>query len=162
VHPGLLATFFNSLLRGCRALTARRGIQQYTGRKKAVKGKNNPLFHSSRLYPVLLEIELDFGNLSGNFSRRRKGMLSKGDLVRHPAMPAWGIGTVVKSAQGGNLLVKFDQGGDKLLHPAYAGLVKISDDDLLFLVIREVQIRKRRSVKTIRIIPVVKRMECPS
>jgi hypothetical protein len=88
-------------------------------------------------------------------------MLSKGDLVRHPAMPAWGIGKVVKTAQGGNLLVRFEQGGDKLLHPGYAGLVKIPDDDLLFLVIREVQIKKRRTVKTVRIIPVVKRVEGP-
>jgi len=86
-------------------------------------------------------------------------MLSIGDLVRHPAMPIWGIGKVVKTAQGGNLLIRFEQGGDKLLHPAYAGLVKIPDDDLLFLVIREVQIKKKRAVKTVRIIPVIKRME---
>ena len=89
-------------------------------------------------------------------------MLSKGDLVRHPAMPAWGIGKVVKTAQWGNILVRFDQGGNKLLHPGYAGLVKIPDDELLFLVIREVRIKKKRTVKTVRIIPVVKRLEGPS
>ena len=83
-------------------------------------------------------------------------MVSKGDLVRHPAMPAWGIGKVVKTAQGGNLLVRFEQSGEKLLNPGYAGLVKVPDDDLMFLVIREITIKKRRKVKTVRIIPVVK------
>jgi hypothetical protein len=83
-------------------------------------------------------------------------MIAKGDLVRHPAMPAWGIGKVLKTAQGGNLLVRFDQAGHKLLHPGCAGLVKIPDDDLLFLVIREIRKRRGRAVKTIRVIPVVR------
>jgi Protein of unknown function (DUF3553) len=83
-------------------------------------------------------------------------MIAKGDLVRHPAMPAWGIGKVVKAPQGGNLLVRFEQSGEKLLQPGSAGLVKVPDDDLLFLVIREVTVRKRRKVKTVRVIPVLK------
>lgn len=86
-------------------------------------------------------------------------MIVKGDLVRHPAMPAWGIGTVVRTAQGGNLLVRFEQGGQKLLHPGYAGLVKIPERNLFYLVVREVESRKGRSVTTVRVIPVVRRDE---
>jgi hypothetical protein len=84
-------------------------------------------------------------------------MIAKGDLVRHPAMPAWGIGKVLKTVQGGNLLVRFDQAGHKLLHPGYAGLVRIPDDDLLFLVIRGMRIKKGRAIRTVRVIPIVKR-----
>ncbi len=84
-------------------------------------------------------------------------LIAKGDLVRHPIKPSWGIGKVVKTIQGGNLLVRFDQAGNKLLHPEYAGLVKIPDDELLFLVIRGVRIKKGRAIRTLRIIPVVKR-----
>jgi hypothetical protein len=84
-------------------------------------------------------------------------LIAKGDLVRHPIKPSWGIGKVVKTVQGGNLLVRFDQAGNKLLHPAYAGLVKIPDDELLYLVIRGARINKGRAIKTLRIIPVVKR-----
>jgi hypothetical protein len=83
-------------------------------------------------------------------------MIAKGDLVRHPIKPSWGVGKVVKTVQGGNLLVRFDQAGNKLLHPEYAGLVKISDDELLYLVIRGVRIKKGRTIKTVRIIPVIR------
>lgn len=84
-------------------------------------------------------------------------MFGKGDLVRHAAMPSWGIGTVVKTMQGGNLRIRFEQGGEKLIHPGYAALTKVHEDDLLYLVIKEVQVIKRRSVRTTRIIPIVKR-----
>lgn len=84
-------------------------------------------------------------------------LIAKGDLVRHPIRPSWGIGKVVKTLQGGNLLVRFDQAGDKLLHPEYAGLVKIPDNEFLFLVIRGARIKKGRTIKTLRIIPVLKR-----
>jgi hypothetical protein len=84
-------------------------------------------------------------------------MIAKGDLVRHPIRPSWGIGKVVKTVQGGNLLVRFDQAGNKLLQPDYARLVKIPDDELLFLVIRGARIKKGRSVRTLRIIPVIRR-----
>ncbi len=83
-------------------------------------------------------------------------MIGKGDLVRHPVKPAWGVGKVMRAAQGGNLLVKFEQAGNKLLQPDYARLVKIPDNELLYLVIREVRIRRGRSVKSIRVIPVIK------
>ncbi len=83
-------------------------------------------------------------------------MLVQGDLVTHPVMPGWGIGRVVKIIQG-NLLVKFEGAGKKLLHPHYANLKKISEDDLLFLVIREVKRISGRPVRTTRVIPVVKR-----
>jgi hypothetical protein len=82
--------------------------------------------------------------------------IGKGDLVRHPTMPSWGIGKVVKTVKGGNLLVSFDQAGNKLLHPEYAGLLKIPDDEFLYLVIRGVRIKKGRAIKTVRIIPVIK------
>ncbi len=53
-------------------------------------------------------------------------MLAKGDLVTHPAMPAWGIGKVMKIVQDGNLLVKFEGAGRKLLHPHYANLLLLT------------------------------------
>ena len=84
-------------------------------------------------------------------------LIAKGDLVRHPIKPSWGTGKVVRTVQGGNLLVRFNQAGNKLLHPEYAGLVKIPDDELLYLVIRGARIKKGRTIKTLRIIPVIKR-----
>lgn len=84
-------------------------------------------------------------------------MFRKGDLVRHGAMPSWGIGSVVKAPRGGNLLIRFEQAGDKLIHPGYAPLTMVREDELLYLVIREVQIKRGRTVKTARVIPVVKR-----
>lgn len=83
-------------------------------------------------------------------------MISRGDLVRHSIKPSWGIGKVIKTVQDGNILVRFDQGGNKILHSGYTGLVKIPDDELLFLVIRGFRKRRGRPVKTLRIIPVVK------
>ncbi len=82
-------------------------------------------------------------------------MLLQGDLVTHPVMPGWGIGRIVKIIQG-NLLVKFERAGEKLLHPHYANLEKISEDDLLFLVVREVKKKRGRPVRITRTIPVVK------
>ncbi len=84
-------------------------------------------------------------------------VISKGDLVRHPIRPSWGIGKVMKTVQDGNIIVRFDRAGNKLLHSGYAGLLKVPDDELLFLVIRGVRVRKGRPRKTFRIIPVVKR-----
>ena len=83
-------------------------------------------------------------------------LIAKGDLVRHPIMPSWGIGKVVKTSQGGNLLVKFHMVGDKLLNPSFAGLVKVPADELLYLVIRGTRIKKGRSINTVRYIPVIK------
>jgi len=83
-------------------------------------------------------------------------MIVKGDLVRHPVLPLWGIGKVLKTFQGGNLLVRFEGAGEKLLHPGYAALEKLHDDDILYLVIRGVRVKRGRSVPTIRVIPVVK------
>ncbi len=83
-------------------------------------------------------------------------LIVKGDLVRHPIRPSWGIGRVVETANGGNLLVRFEEVGNKLLNPAFAGLVKVHDDELLFLVIRGVQVKKGHPIRTIRIIPVIK------
>ncbi len=83
-------------------------------------------------------------------------MLVQGDLVTHPVMPGWGIGRIVKIIQG-NLLVRFEGAGNKLLHPHYANLQKISEDDLLFLVVREVKRKYGRPVRTTRVIPVVRR-----
>ncbi len=83
-------------------------------------------------------------------------MLMQGDLVTHPVMPGWGIGRIVKVIQG-NLLVRFEGAGKKLLHPYYADLQKIPDDDLLFMVVREVKRKYGRPVRTTKVIPVVKR-----
>ncbi len=83
-------------------------------------------------------------------------MLVKGDLVTHPIMPDWGIGRIVKINQG-NFLVRFERAGEKLLHPHFANLQKISEDDLLFLIVREVKKKRGRPVRTMRMIPVVKR-----
>ncbi len=83
-------------------------------------------------------------------------MIDKGDLVRHPVRPSWGIGRVVKTLSGGNLLVRFAEVGNKLLNPGFAGLVKIQDNELLFLVIRGVHVKKGRPIRTVRVIPVVK------
>lgn len=87
-------------------------------------------------------------------------MLRKGDLVRHGAMPSWGIGTVVNTVQDGNLLIRFEKAGEKIIHPGYAALTKVPDDDLMFLVVKEVRVKRGRSVKSTRIIPIVKRERC--
>ena len=84
-------------------------------------------------------------------------MLAKGDLVTHPAMPAWGIGKVMKIVQDGNLLVKFEGAGRKLLQPHSANLLKFADDELLYLVVWKTKIKRGRAVRTFRAIPVVKR-----
>jgi hypothetical protein len=84
-------------------------------------------------------------------------MFMKGDLVRHGAMPSWGIGSVVYAPRGGNLLIRFEQAGEKIIHPGYAALTKVPEDELMYLVIREVSIKSGRSVVSSRVIPVVKR-----
>jgi hypothetical protein len=83
-------------------------------------------------------------------------MIRKGDLVRHAAMPSWGIGSVLYAPRGGNLLIRFDQVGEKLIHPAYAGLTKVPEDDLLYLVVREVNFKWGRSLETTKLIPILK------
>lgn len=88
-------------------------------------------------------------------------MFVKGDLVRHPAMPAWGIGKIVRIAQGGNLLVRFSEGGEKLLHPDYARLHKIREEVLLYLVVHETHRVRGRPLTRIRYIPVLKPRELP-
>ncbi|HEY6007844.1 MAG TPA: DUF3553 domain-containing protein, partial [Geobacteraceae bacterium] len=79
-----------------------------------------------------------------------------GDMVRHPAMPVWGVGKVMKIVQGGNLLVSFAGGGKRLLHPGYAPLEKVPDDELLYLVIREARPGKGRPKFRVRVIPIVR------
>ncbi len=71
-------------------------------------------------------------------------------------MPTWGIGRIVKIIQG-NLLVRFEREEGKLLHPHYGNLQKISWDDLLYLVVREVKKKRDRPIRTTRVIPIVKR-----
>jgi hypothetical protein len=84
-------------------------------------------------------------------------MIRKGDLVRHAAMPSWGIGSVLNAPRGGNLLIRFEQAGEKLIHPAYSGLTKVPEGDLMYLVVREVRFKWGRSVETAKFIPIVKR-----
>ncbi len=84
-------------------------------------------------------------------------MFRKGDLVRHAAMPSWGIGSVLNPAREGNILIRFEQAGEKLIHPGYAKLTKVSEEDLMYLVVKEVRIRWGRPVETSRVIPVLKR-----
>lgn len=83
-------------------------------------------------------------------------MFRKGDLVRHAAMPSWGIGSIVKAPRGGNILIRFEQAGEKLIHPDYAALTKVPEDELLYLVIREIRFKWGRFAETTRLIPVVK------
>lgn len=83
-------------------------------------------------------------------------MMARGDLVRHPAQPAWGIGKVLKVVQNGNLLVMFEKAGEKLLHPETARLRKIETDNLLCLVVREVTVKNRRTVRSVRVIPIIR------
>ena len=84
-------------------------------------------------------------------------MIAKGDLVRHPVLPAWGIGKVLKTFQGGNLLVRFEGAGEKLLHPGFAGLEKIADANIRYLVVKGVKVKRGRTVPTVSYIPLVKR-----
>jgi|GEM_PF-1193069 len=84
-------------------------------------------------------------------------MFRKGDLVRHAAMPSWGVGSVVNPSKEGNLLIRFEQAGEKLIHPGYAALTKVPEDDLMYLVVREVRVKWGRPVETTRLIPVLKR-----
>ncbi|HEY6838039.1 MAG TPA: DUF3553 domain-containing protein [Geobacteraceae bacterium] len=83
-------------------------------------------------------------------------MLIKGDLVRHETMPSWGIGKIVKVVQGGNLLVRFSEGGERLLHPNYAQLRKIREEVLLYLVVHETCLVRGRPLPKVRYIPVLK------
>jgi hypothetical protein len=83
-------------------------------------------------------------------------MLRKGDLVRHATMPSWGIGSIVHAPKGGNLLIRFELAGEKLIHPKFAALVKIPEDELLYMVVRDVRFKWGRSIETTRIIPIVK------
>lgn len=83
-------------------------------------------------------------------------MFRKGDLVRHDSMPSWGIGSIKSAPKGGNLLIKFEQAGEKRIHPAYAALTKVPDEELIFIVVRETRFKWGRSLETTRIIPVVK------
>ncbi|MBI1920780.1 MAG: DUF3553 domain-containing protein [Geobacter sp.] len=83
-------------------------------------------------------------------------MVARGDLVRHPAQPSWGIGKVLKVVQNGNILVRFEQAGEKILHPETAKLRKIETDNLLCLVVREVTVKNRRTVRSVRVIPIIK------
>jgi hypothetical protein len=83
-------------------------------------------------------------------------MYRKGELVRHASMPSWGIGSIMHAPRGGNLRIRFEQGGEKLIHPSHAELTKVPEDDLLYLVIRRVRFRWGRPVETVRVIPVVK------
>ena len=83
-------------------------------------------------------------------------MFRKGDLVRHAVMPSWGIGSVVSAAKGGNLLIRFEQAGEKLIHPAHAALTKVPEEELMYLVVRESRVKWGRSVETVRVIPVMK------
>lgn len=84
-------------------------------------------------------------------------MFRKGDLVRHAAMPSWGIGSVVNPAKDGNLLIRFEMVGEKLIHPAYAALTKVPEHDLMYLVVREVRVKWGHPVETTSLIPVLKR-----
>jgi hypothetical protein len=83
-------------------------------------------------------------------------MFRKGDLVRHDLMPSWGIGSIKYAPRGGNLRIKFEQAGEKILHPGYAELTKVPEDELLYMVIREVRYKRGRPVETISLIPVLK------
>ena len=83
-------------------------------------------------------------------------MLRKGDLVRHATMPSWGIGSVKSAPRGGNLLVRFDQAGDKLIHSSCSALTRVPKHELMYLVVREVQIKKGRSVTVTQVIPVLR------
>jgi len=83
-------------------------------------------------------------------------MFHRGDLVTHTTMPHWGVGRVQKIVQG-NLLVQFSGAGVKLLHPQIARLEKVRDDELLFLVLREVKVFRGRPHRSTRLIPIVKR-----
>ncbi len=83
-------------------------------------------------------------------------MFTRGDLVRHTAMPAWGIGKIMKVVQGGNLVVRFASGGRRLLHPGCAPLQKVPEAELLYLVIRETRSVRGRTVPRVRVIPIVK------
>jgi uncharacterized protein DUF3553 len=83
-------------------------------------------------------------------------MLRKGDLVRHASMPSWGIGSVRSAPRGGNLLVRFDMAGDKLMHSSCSALTKVPKHELMYLVVREIQVKKGRSVVTVQKIPVIR------
>ncbi len=84
-------------------------------------------------------------------------MFRKGDLVRHATMPSWGIGSVKLAPRGGNLLVRFDRAGDKLIHSSCcAALTRVPKHELMYLVVRETQVRKGRPVMTTQVIPVLR------
>lgn len=85
-------------------------------------------------------------------------MFKKGDLVRHGAMPSWGIGSVVAVVQGGNLQIRFAGCGEKVISPSRAPLDRVPEDDLAYLVVRAVRVKRGRAVVRSRVIPVLKKV----
>jgi len=49
----------------------------------------------------------------------------KGDRVKHPNMPDWGIGEVLETAVGINVCVFFAEVGEKKLCQTYVDLLKV-------------------------------------
>ena len=52
----------------------------------------------------------------------------KGDRVKHPVMPDWGVGEVLETAEGINVCVFFAEVGEKKLSLNYVDLLKVKKE----------------------------------
>lgn len=59
--------------------------------------------------------------------------LQKGDRVKHPGMPDWGVGEVLETAVGINVCVFFAEVGEKKLCQTYVDLLKVKKEPHLIL-----------------------------
>jgi hypothetical protein len=57
----------------------------------------------------------------------------KGDRVKHPVMPDWGIGQVLETSEGININVYFAEVGEKTLSQNYVDLLKVKKEPHLIL-----------------------------
>lgn len=57
----------------------------------------------------------------------------KGDRVKHPGMPDWGVGEVLETAEGINVSVFFAEVGEKKLCQTYVDLLKVKKEPHLVL-----------------------------
>lgn len=59
----------------------------------------------------------------------------RGERVRHPSKPKWGIGQVLEDAFGENVRVFFVGAGEKVLKLSYVNLIKVQGDEAVHLIL---------------------------
>ena len=62
------------------------------------------------------------------FRSRSMPSWRKGDLVTHPARPEWGTGKLTADGNDERVQVRFQSGGDRVLAPLMAKLVRVPSE----------------------------------